>query len=126
MNILLRIGTTVVIFALAAYSVAVVTEQRKRILGKTVLTFLTLGVLLDIVATTFMILGSSKGAFTLHGVLGYSSLAAMFTDAVLMWRLKSKAGLNSVVPRALHLYSRYAYLWWVLAFITGGLLVALR
>ena len=126
MNILLRIGTTVVIFALAAYSVAVVTEQRKRILSKTVLTFLTLGVLLDIVATTFMILGSSKGAFTLHGVLGYSSLAAMFTDAVLMWRLKSKAGLNSVVPRALHLYSRYAYLWWVLAFITGGLLVALR
>lgn len=126
MNILLRIGTTVVIFALMAYSVAIVTEQRKRVLSKTVLTFLTLGVLLDLVATTFMILGSSKGAFTLHGVLGYSSLAAMFTDAVLMWRLKGKAGINSVVPQPLHLYSRYAYMWWVMAFITGGLLVAFR
>lgn len=126
MNILLRIGTTVVIFALAAYSVAIVSEQRKRVLSKTVLSFLTLGVLLDLVATTFMILGSSKGAFTLHGVLGYSSLAAMFTDAVLMWRLKSKAGINSVVPPSLHLYSRYAYVWWVMAFITGGLLVAFR
>jgi hypothetical protein len=126
MNILLRIGTTVVVFALAAYSVAIITEQRKRTLSKMVLTFLMLGVCLDAVATTFMILGSAKGAFTLHGVIGYSSLAAMFTDAVLMWRLKSKLGLNSTVPRKLHLYSRYAYLWWVMAFITGGLLVALR
>ena len=126
MNTLLRIGTTIVIFALAFYSVAVITEQRKKIISKTVLTFLTLGVLLDMVATTFMILGSAKGAFTMHGVIGYSSLAAMFTDAVLMWRLKSKAGINSQVPRKLHLYSRYAYLWWVLAFITGGLLVVLR
>lgn len=126
MNILLRIGTTVVVFALAAYSVAIVTEQRKKSINKTVLTFLTLGVSLDIIATTFMILGSAKGAFTFHGVLGYSSLAAMFTDAVLMWRLKSKAGLNADVPHKLHLYSRYAYLWWVAAFITGGLLVAFR
>ncbi len=126
MDILLRIGTTVVIFALMAYSVAIVSEQRKRVLSKTVLSFLTLGVLLDLVATTFMILGSSKGAFTLHGVLGYSSLAAMFTDAVLMWRLKNKGGINSMVPPSLHLYSRYAYMWWVMAFITGGLLVAFR
>jgi len=126
MNTQLQIGTTVVVFALAAYSVAIITEQRKKILSKTVLTFLTLGVSLDIIATTFMILGSAKGAFTLHGMLGYSSLAAMFTDAVLMWRLKNKQGLNSVVPHKLHLYSRYAYLWWIAAFITGGLLVAIR
>lgn len=90
-----------------------------------VLTFLTLGVCLDISATIFMILGSSKGGLTLHGFIGYSSLLAMFTDAVLMWRQKSKTGMDSVVPQRLHLYSRYAYIWWVLAFITGGLLVAL-
>ena len=126
MNLLLRLGTSIVILALASYSVAIITEQRKKIISKTVLWFLTLGVCLDITATTFMILGSSKGGFSIHGFIGYSSLAAMFIDAVLIWRQKSKTGINSVVPKSLHLYSRYAYVWWVLAFITGGLLVALR
>ena len=126
MSTLLRIGTTVVIFALAAYSVAIITEQRKKLISKKVVFFLTLGVILDITATTFMILGSSKGAFTLHGFIGYSSLLAMFIDAILIWNQKSKNGINSKVPKKLHIYSRYAYIWWVVAFITGGLLVAFR
>ena len=126
MSTLLRIGTTIVIFALAAYSVAIFTEQRKKIISKTVLIFITLGVILDITATVFMILGSSKGAFTLHGFIGYSSLLGMSIDAILIWRQKSKNGINSVVPKGLHIYSRYAYIWWVMAFITGGLLVAFR
>lgn len=126
MNLILRLGTSIVFLALASYSVAIITEQRKKILNKTVLIFLTLGVVLDITATTFMILGSSKGGFTLHGFIGYSSLLGMFIDAILLWRQKSKSGLNSAVPKKLHIYSRYAYIWWVLAFITGGLLVALN
>lgn len=126
MNIFLRIGITIVVFALASYSIAIITEQRKKIISKKILAFLTLGVFLDITATTFMILGSSEGAFTLHGIIGYSSLIGMLTDAVLMWKTKSKNGFNCEVPAKLHLYSRYAYAWWVIAFITGGLLVALR
>lgn len=126
MDILLRIGTSIVILALISYSIAIITEQRKKIISKRVLLFLTLGVSLDIIATTFMVLGSSKGGFTLHGFIGYSSLTAMFFDAILIWRQKAKTGINSEVPKAIHLYSRYAYIWWVLAFITGGLLVALR
>jgi len=126
MNLFLRLGTSIVILALASYSVAIITEQRKKILSKTVLIFLSLGVLLDITATTFMILGSSKGGFSMHGFIGYSSLLGMFIDAILLWRQKSKAGINSPVPKKIHIYSRYAYIWWVLAFITGGLLVALR
>ena len=125
MNIFLRIGITIVVFALASYSVAIFTEQRKKIISKKVLTFLTLGVFLDITATTFMIIGSSEGAFTLHGIIGYSSLLGMLTDAVLMWKTKSKNGFNCKVPVKLHIYSRYAYTWWVIAFITGGLMVAL-
>jgi hypothetical protein len=73
-----------------------------------------------------MILGSSKGFLTLHGVIGYSSLLAMFIDAVLIWRLKLKNGTGADVPKGLHTYSRYAYIWWVLAFITGALLVAIK
>jgi hypothetical protein len=73
-----------------------------------------------------MVLGSSKGGFTLHGILGYSALAGMFIDAVLIWRLKIKEGSYCPVPDKIHIYSLYAYIWWVIAFITGGLLVALR
>ena len=126
MNPLSKTGATIVVFALLAYTVAVAGEQRRRRLAPQVLAFLTIGVLLDVTATIFMILGSSKGAFTLHGLLGYSSLAAMIIDTLLVWRLASAAGPNAAVPRGLHLYTRLAYLWWVAAFITGGLLVAMR
>ncbi len=125
MNLLLRTGTIVVFFALTSYSVAVITEQRKKVAGKFVLYVLTLGVFFDIVATTFMILGASKGPFTLHGILGYTALAAMFIDAVLMWRVKRKSGINAQVPKRLHLYSLLAYIWWVIAFVTGAMLVML-
>jgi hypothetical protein len=126
MNPLSKTGATIVVFALLSYTVAVVAEQRRRRIAPHVLAFLTVGVLLDVTATIFMILGSSKGAFTLHGALGYSSLAAMILDTVLVWRLATSAGPNATVPRWLHLYTRAAYLWWVAAFITGGLLVAMR
>lgn len=125
MNPLLQAGTIIVFFALISYSIAIITEQRQKIVSRKVLLFLTLGVTLDIIATTFMILGSSKGGFTLHGFIGYSSLIGMSIDAVLMWRLKLKNGFDSPVPQKVHLYSRYAWIWWVLAFITGGLLVAI-
>ena len=126
MNPLSKAGATIVVFALLSYTVAVVGEQRRRRLSPQTLAFLTVGVLLDVTATIFMILGSSKGAFTLHGVLGYSSLAAMIIDTLLVWRLAAGAGPGADVPRGLHLYTRFAYLWWVAAFITGGLLVAMR
>jgi hypothetical protein len=126
MNPLAKTGATIVVFALAAYTVAVIAEQRRRRITPYVLAFLTVGVLLDVTATAFMIMGTSKGPFTLHGVLGYSSLAAMIVDTVLVWRLAASAGPNATVPRGLHLYTRLAYLWWVAAFITGGLLVAMR
>jgi hypothetical protein len=126
MNPLSKTGATIVVFALVCYTVGVSAEQRRRRVTPGVLGFLTVGVLLDVTATAFMILGSSKGAFTLHGVLGYSSLAAMIADTLLIWRVAIRAPLGSAVPRGLHLYTRVAYLWWVAAFITGGLLVAMR
>jgi hypothetical protein len=126
MNIFSKIGASIVIFALASYSIAIVNEQRKRLVNRIVLVFLTIGVIVDIVATTFMIIGSSHGAFTLHGILGYSSLTAMLIDTILIWRFSRKNSSETLVPKALHVYSLCAYLWWVAAFITGLLLVVFR
>jgi hypothetical protein len=126
MNIFSRIGATIVIFALASYSVAIRTEQKKRLVTRIVLRFLTLGVILDVIATTFMIIGSSHGPFTLHGLLGYTSLTAMLVDTVLIWRFSRRNSNEILVPKPLHIYSLCAYLWWVAAFITGLLLVVFR
>ena len=126
MNILLVYGTRIVLLALIAYSIAIITEQKTHRISNTVLWFITAGIILDVTATIFMIKGSSNPAFTLHGLLGYSSLAGMLIDTVLIWRHRLLTSATSEVPKTLHLYSRYAYIWWILAFITGGALVLLK
>ncbi len=124
MNIFILIGTITVTAALLAYSIAILTEQFKRKINTVVLVFLTVGITLDIVATSFMIYGSSNSAFTLHGFIGYSALLAMLTDTVLIWKYYLKFGEKITV--FIHRYSFAAYLWWVFAFVTGGLLVMLN
>jgi len=123
MNVLLMIGSFVVTLALIAYSIGIITEQRTHKIGPTVMRFVTIGIILDIIATTFMIVGSPNSPFTYHGFLGYSALGVMLIDVILIWRLKLKEGIDAEVPKGLHFYSRYAYAWWVIAFITGGLMV---
>lgn len=126
MKPILMIGSTVVTLALIAYSIAIITEQRKHLITSLVLKFLTIGVILDITATTCMIIGSSNTPFTIHGFLGYSALTAMIIDAVLLWKFRRKQGIDSKPSKNVHLYSRYAYAWWVIAYITGSLLVILK
>lgn len=123
---LAKIAATVVTLALISYSIAIITEQRKRKVINLVLVFLTLGVMLDISATTMMIIVSENSPFTLHGILGYSSLTLMIIDAVLLWRFRTRHGAAEQVAKRLHLYSRIAYIWWVTAYITGSLMVMLK
>ena len=115
-------GTIIVNFALICYTIGIITEQRRHRVTRVVLNFLTIGVIFDVTATVCMIVGSTQSPFTLHGILGYSSLTAMGVDAILIWRHHVKCS-DAPVPRALHLYSRGAYIWWVLAYITGAALV---
>ena len=126
MNTLLITGTSIVTLALIAYSVGIISEQISHILSKKVMSFLTAGIILDITATTFMILGSPNDPFTIHGLIGYIALTVMLIDVILVWRFWLTNGPDTKVPRNLHLYSRYAYAYWVIAFITGGLMVAIK
>src|SRR5512133_2751693 len=116
-------GSMVVTIALVFYSIGFAKERRKQLVSSGVLLFYTIGVTLDITATILMIIGSSKGMLTVHGFIGYSSLLGMLTDTFLLWRHYLKEGPQEIVHRPLHLYSMIAYTWWVLAYITGGLLV---
>ena len=60
MNPVLIRAVIVVTFALISYTIGVIIEQRKRSISKKVLTFLTIGITLDISSTTLMIIGSGK------------------------------------------------------------------
>lgn len=122
MKPILIAGTTIVNFALLAYTIGIITEQRKHRVTRQVLVFLTVGVILDITATACMIIGSTSSPFSAHGILGYSSLTAMLLETALAWRHRLANG-EAEVSRRLHLYSRIAYIWWVLAYLTGAFLV---
>jgi hypothetical protein len=122
MSPILIAGTVIVNLALVSYAVGIIAEQRSHRVSAATLNWLLLGVVLDITATACMIAGSSNGPFTPHGFLGFSSLAAMIVETSLAWRHRSASG-DGEVPGWLHHYSRVAFGWWIVAYITGALLV---
>jgi len=122
MNTLSIVGATIVTLALISYSIGIISEQVKKKIIPRVLVFITLGVILDVTATIFMILGSKNSPFTIHGFVGYSALLVMLIELVRIWRTYNKSGMYAEVPKGLHLYSRVAYIWWVVAYITGSLI----
>ena len=115
-------AVTTVTAALVLYTIGTLKEQRARRVTAGVRGFLSLGVCCDVTATLFMILATRRQGFSPHGLLGYSALAAMSIDTLLLWRHARRAG-DAPVPRGLHLYSRIAYIYWVVAYFTGAALV---
>ena len=126
MKTIIIIATIIVNLALISYSIAIISEQVKHRISSRVLLFLSMGLTFDITATILMIIGSENTAFTIHGFVGYSSLTGMLIDAILLWRLRIKEGKKADVPKGLHWYTRIAYIWWIIAYITGALIVMLK
>jgi hypothetical protein len=119
-------GILMVNLALIAYSVAIFTEQKTKTAGNYVLIFLTTGVVLDISATVCMIIGSTHTSLSSHGIFGYTALLGMLVDCYRLWKHRFNQGLNLQIKKSLHLYTRYAYVWWVLAYITGVIIIIIR
>ena len=122
MKPILIAGSTIVTLALIFYSIAFFNFHKKKVFTKKILFFQTTGLFLDITATIFMIIGSSNSPFTIHGILGYSSLSLMIIDTLIFWINRNL----SISPRSVILYSRIAYIWWIIAYITGSMLVMLK
>ena len=121
MNPTLIRAVIVVTFALAFYSIGVITEQRRKALSRFSLGFVTAGLVLDISSTVLMIIGSGKIPITVHGFIGYSALTVMLIETVLLWRHWRRSH-TAPVPRQLSLYTRIAYGWWVVAYIAGAII----
>jgi hypothetical protein len=117
------IAIVIVTLALLCYTVGTVSQQRTRRITSGALGFLTIGLVFDVVATIFMILGSGQ-LISLHGVLGYSALGGMLVEVAVAWRWRLRNG-DRPVTDGMRRYARLAYGYWVVAFISGGLLVGM-
>ena len=126
MKLISLIGAFIVTLALFSYGTGSLMLQRFRLVSKGVLWFLSAGILLDITATVCMIIGSKNTPFTVHGFLGYTAFLVMFIDVIWVWSVYRKKGLNVEINKKLHTYSKLAYGFWVIAYITGSLLVIIK
>jgi hypothetical protein len=126
MNPISLAGAFVITFSLLSYGIGSISLQRFKVVSTAVLVFLTVGIVLDIVAATLMIIGSENKPFSMHGFIGLSAIAVMLTDVVLLWRYFRKNGNEVTVEKPLLTFSKIAYLWWIIAYITGSVLIIWR
>jgi len=119
-------GIIFVHIALILYTLFIIFENRKQETTRSVLVFITLAVIFDIAATTCMMIGTTRTYFTFHGIMGYTGLLLMVADAVLLWKYKLKYGAEILISKSLNLFSKIAYIWWIIAFITGVLVSIFR
>lgn len=119
-------GIIFVHIALILYTLFVILENRKKKTTRSVLIFISLAVIFDITATTCMMIGTTRTYFTFHGIMGYIGLLLMLADAVLLWKYKLNHGTEVLINKPLISFSKIAYAWWIIAFITGVLISIFR
>jgi hypothetical protein len=118
-------GISIVNLALISYTTAIVIQTRKKLLTRYVLIFLVTGVIFDVTSTICMIIASGR-SITFHGIIGYSALAGMLTETIFSYLHKRKYGINSSISTQFKLWSAIAYFYWVLAYITGAIIVMMK
>jgi hypothetical protein len=126
MNPFLLSGISIVNIALLFYTSAFIIAVRKKLVSKLFFSVLLTGVFFDISATTLMIIGSSHGPLTLHGIIGYSSLGAMITEAINYFLFFQKNGFGKAFSRKSLKVFTFIFIYWVLAYFTGAILIMLR
>lgn len=115
MKPILIAGSSIVTVALVLYTISFIRFHKRKAITLPTLRIQTLALVFDITATSLMIIGSENSPFTLHGILGYSALTVMIIDTSFFW-----AKRKSDNHKGLLTYSTIAWVWWVLAYITGS------
>lgn len=119
MPVVIIAGIILVHLALIFYILFIINENKQRRATTAVVTLITLAVIFDISATSCMMIGTTKTFFTFHGSMGYAGLLMMIIDAILIWKHKLQKGTELLFSKGLNLYSKLAFAWWMIAFITG-------
>ena len=119
MPVVIISGVILIHIAVVLYTIFIIKENKYKRASKSVVKFITIAVVFDILATGCMMIGTAKEYFTLHGILGYTALFLMIIDTILIWRHKLNKGSEEPFSKGLDRYSKFAYVVWIMAFITG-------
>lgn len=123
MNPISLLGAFIATLALLSYGIGSISVLRFKMVSPGVLWFLTLGIILNISATICMTLGSDDSSFNIHVYIGFSAFLVMFVNVILIWLLYLKKKMYAEINEKLHAFSRVAIIFWIIAYLTGSLLV---
>ena len=123
MNLVTLIGAVIFTFSLLTYGLGSITLQRFKLIGRSVLVFLSMGFILDIAAIIFMLKGIPDRPFSLHAILHYFAALIMLIYVSWVWKVYLKGGLNTRIKEDLHWFAKFAYGVWVIVFLASSLLV---
>ncbi len=122
MSPLLLTGIVTIFLALFAYTAGVVAILRGRRITRRTAQVLTLGLVLDAIATGCMAALTSE-PLTFHGWVGITALAIMAALVFFAWRHRAGHG-DGAVPTWPYRCSWIAYPLWLVAFVMGVVLGA--
>ena len=115
-------GVIMIHIALVLYSIFIYKENKYQRATHGVRAFITAAVIFDISATICMMIGTEEEIITLHGILGYTALLVMLTDAIFIWKHYNKHGSEVPFSATLNRNSKLGYFLWLIAFATGEIL----
>ncbi len=119
MSTIIISGVILIHIALILYTIFIFQEHKHKRATTGVLAFITAAVIFDVSATACMMIGTVETYFTPHGILGYSALLVMVTDAIFIWKHKSNHGSEVPFSKALNRNTKLGYVLWLTAFFTG-------
>ncbi len=123
MNPISMAGAFIMTMSLLAYGLGSISLLQFKVVSPGVLLFFTIGVSLNIVSIALMIVAFNGIPFSIHSIWGCSAFLVMFVDVMLIWRLYLKGKINAPVGEKFLLYSKIAYVWWLVFYLAGSLLV---
>jgi len=111
---------------LVLYTFAIYLEKKRKLVTSKVLVLQISALAFNIAAVVVMSLESKQALSSTHGIIGYTSLFAIVVNTISTIRFYVKNGPYTRIPLRVRLYSTITYAWWLVAYITGGLLTFVR
>ncbi|MCK3683440.1 hypothetical protein [Maribellus sp. YY47] len=109
--------------AFLAFGIGSVSLERFKIIGTIVLVFFTTGFLFNAAAVLLMVLLIPSSLLSTNGLIMFSSFTIMLVDTVWVWARYLKNGIDSDVSKGIVLYTKIAFLVWVLNYLWGIVLL---
>ncbi len=125
-ELVIVVGVILIHIALVLYSIFIYKERKYKRATNGVVGFITAAVIFDISATLCMMIGTVENWLTLHGVLGYTALTVMVTDAFFIWKHRLNHGTEVPFSDTLNRNSKLGYILWLIAFGTGEMLAVIN